>query len=144
MPDCYEYRNIGFLKRYSHSKESRKGVDFFKAKMFHFLQNDRLWRWGNRNRRWKGRWFKFEHKKENFPWILTIAYEFDDVKVLEKGNKFKCKACGNNIPVSSVKSGNRKSKKSTKKRLNLFPQSASVHKFINSSYIRTVGYVVPH
>jgi hypothetical protein len=87
--------------------------------MFHFLQNEisDLTDYEDEEivRRWKGRWFKFEHKKENFSWILTIAYEFDDVKVLEKGNKFKCKACGNNIPVSSVKSGNRKSKNQLKK-----------------------------
>jgi polyisoprenoid-binding protein YceI len=44
-----------------------------------------------------------------------IAYEFDYIKVLEKGNKFKCKACDNHIPVSSVKSGNRKSKNQLKK-----------------------------
>ncbi len=25
-------------------------------------------------------------KKANFPWILTFAYEFDDIKVLVKGN----------------------------------------------------------
>jgi hypothetical protein len=36
-------------------------------------------------------------KKAKFPWILTYAYEFDDIKVLEKGNKVKCKACGNHI-----------------------------------------------
>jgi hypothetical protein len=27
--------------------------------------------------------------------ILTFAYEFDDIKVLVKGNRVKCKACGN-------------------------------------------------
>ena len=56
-------------------------------------------------------------EKENFPSILTIAYEFDDIKVLEKGNKFKCKACDIPVPVpvSSVKSGNRKSKNQLKK-----------------------------
>jgi hypothetical protein len=54
-------------------------------------------------------------KKENLPWILTVAYEFDDIKVSEKGNKFECKACDNHIPVSSVKSGNRKSKNQLKK-----------------------------
>ncbi len=53
--------------------------------------------------------------RTNFPWILTIAYEFDDIKVLEKANKFKCKACDNNIPVSSVKNGDRKSKNQLKK-----------------------------
>ena len=99
-------------------------MDFFKAKIFYFLQNeifdltdyedeeilidDEKVADSNSNK-----------KKENFPSILTIAYEFDDIKVLEKGNKFKCKACDNNIPVSSVKSGNRKSKNQLK-RLNLF------------------------
>jgi hypothetical protein len=34
-------------------------------------------------------------KKAIFPWILTFAYEFDDIKVLIKGNRVKCKACGN-------------------------------------------------
>jgi hypothetical protein len=33
-------------------------------------------------------------KKAIFPWILTFAYEFDDIKVLVKGNRVKCKACG--------------------------------------------------
>ena len=36
-------------------------------------------------------------KKAKIPWILTYAYEFDDLKVFEKGNKVKCKACGNHI-----------------------------------------------
>ncbi len=72
-------------------------MDFFKAKICHFLQieisdltdyedeeiviDDVKLADSNSNK-----------KKENLPWILTIAYEFDDIKVLVKGNKFKCKA----------------------------------------------------
>ena len=86
-------------------------MDFFKAKIFHFLQNEDEEiliddeKVADSNSK----------KKENFPSILTIAFEFDDIKVLEKGNKFKCKACDNNIPVSSVKNENRKSKNQLKK-----------------------------
>ena len=90
-------------------------MDFFKAKIFHFLQNEISDLTDYEDEEIVIDWFKFEHKKENFPWILTIAYEFDDIKVLEKGNKFKCKAYDNHIPVSSVKSGNRKSKNQLKK-----------------------------
>jgi hypothetical protein len=36
-------------------------------------------------------------KKRYFPWILVFAYEFHDIKVLEKGNRVKFKACGNLI-----------------------------------------------
>jgi hypothetical protein len=34
-------------------------------------------------------------KKAIIPWVLTFAYEFYDIKVLVKGNRVKCKACGN-------------------------------------------------